>query len=208
MSKSPKAVLFDMDGVLIDAREWHYEALNETLSIFGYEISREEHISRFDGLSTATKLEILSNERGLPRYLHKSINRIKQDRTLRLAAQYCYPDMGHQVLISRLITMGIKVGVVTNSVRQTTEFMLTYAGVINHLSVLITNQDVGSPKPAPDGYLEAMRRLDVHPSETIVVEDNEYGIQAAKASGANVVIKTEDSELGLDLLAPHITGLI
>jgi HAD superfamily hydrolase (TIGR01509 family) len=208
MSKSPKAVIFDMDGVLIDAREWHYVALNETLSIFGYEISREEHISRFDGLSTATKLEILSNERGLPRYLHKSINRIKQDRTLRLAAQYCYPNMSHQVLISRLITMGIKVGVVTNSVRQTTEFMLTYAGVINHLSVVITNQDVDSPKPAPDGYLEAMRRLDVHPSETIVVEDSEYGIQAAKASGANVVIKTEDSELGLDLLAPYITGLI
>jgi HAD superfamily hydrolase (TIGR01509 family) len=208
MSKSPKAVIFDMDGVLIDAREWHYVALNETLSIFGYEISREEHISRFDGLSTATKLEILSNERGLPRYLHKSINRIKQDRTLRLAAQYCYPNMSHQVLISRLITMGIKVGVVTNSVRQTTEFMLTYAGVINHLSVVITNQDVDSPKPAPDGYLEAMRRLDVRPSETIVVEDSEYGIQAAKASGANVVIKTEDSELGLDLLAPYITGLI
>ena len=61
-----KAVLFDMDGVLIDAKDWHYEALNRALELFGYTISRESHLSTFDGLPTRRKLEILSAAHGLP----------------------------------------------------------------------------------------------------------------------------------------------
>ena len=55
-----KAILFDMDGVLIDAKEWHYEALNRALKLFGFEISKFEHIHTFDGLSTKDKLKLLS----------------------------------------------------------------------------------------------------------------------------------------------------
>ena len=57
-----KTVLFDMDGVLIDATEWHYEALNESLEIFGFSIPRDEHLNRFNGMTTRSKLEILSAE--------------------------------------------------------------------------------------------------------------------------------------------------
>ena len=74
-----KAVLFDMDGVLIDATEWHYEALNEALQIFGHSINRDEHVARFNGMTTKKKLEILSVERGLPVGLHSVISDIKQD---------------------------------------------------------------------------------------------------------------------------------
>ncbi len=69
-----KAVLFDMDGVLIDAREWHYLALNRALQLFGKEISREDHLANFDGLPTRKKLERLSVDRGLPTELHEFIN--------------------------------------------------------------------------------------------------------------------------------------
>ena len=54
-----KAILFDMDGVLIDAKEWHYEALNQALKLFGCEISRFDHVHTFDGLPTKDKLELL-----------------------------------------------------------------------------------------------------------------------------------------------------
>ncbi len=196
---SIKAVLFDMDGVLIDAQEWHYEALNEVLRIFGYEITRAMHEDRFDGLSTSKKLEMLTKEVGLPQHLHGMINRIKQDRTLRIAASNCFPNMGHQVLISKLKKQGFKVGVVTNSIRQTTEFMLTYAGLIELLDVVITNQDVNKPKPNPDGYQLAMQKLHVRPSETLIVEDSPYGIAAGKASGAKVVEVNSVSDVGIDL---------
>ena len=54
-----KAVIFDMDGVLIDAKDWHYEALNMALRTFGLEISRHDHLTTYDGLSTKHKLEML-----------------------------------------------------------------------------------------------------------------------------------------------------
>ena len=202
-----KAVLFDMDGVLIDAREWHYEALNEVLRIFGYEITRAMHEDRFDGLSTSKKLEMLTKEVGLPQHIHGMINRIKQDRTLRIAASKCFPNIAHQVLISKLKKQGFKVGVVTNSIRQTTEFMLTYAGLFELLDVVVTNQDIDKPKPNPDGYQFAMQKLDVLPSETLIVEDSPYGVAAGKASGAKVVEVNSVTDVGIDLfydLIPEI----
>ena len=195
-----KAVLFDMDGVLINAQEWHYEALNEVLQIFGFEITREMHEDRYDGLSTAKKLQMLTNEVGLPKHIHGMINRVKQERTLRIAAQKCFPNVGHLVLVSKLKQKNIKVGVVTNSIRQTTEFMLTYAGLRGFLDVLVTNQDVIEPKPNPECYLLAMEKLGVLPAETVIIEDSPYGIQAAKASGATVITVTSVDEVTLDIL--------
>lgn len=199
-------VLFDMDGVLIDATEWHYDALNEALEIFGFEIEREEHLARFNGMTTRKKLEILSLEKGLPRELHDIISEVKQDRTLRIAARKCFPTAAHLILLSALKNRGIKVGVVTNSIRMTTEFMLQYSGVSKFLDVLITNEDVDQPKPAPEGYLLAMKTLGSIPKKTVVVEDGMHGIQAGKAAGAHVVDVRDPNDVSLELL-DRIFGL-
>lgn len=193
-------VLFDMDGVLIDATEWHYDALNEALEIFGFEIGREEHLARFNGMTTKKKLEILSLEKGLPRDLHEIISEVKQDRTLRIAARKCFPTAAHLILLSTLKNKGMKVGVVTNSIRMTTEFMLQYSGVSKFLDVLITNEDIDQPKPAPDCYLLAMEKLDSNAENTVVVEDGMHGIQAAKAAGARVVEVKDPTQVSLEIL--------
>ena len=193
-------VLFDMDGVLIDATEWHYDALNEALEIFGFEIGREEHLARFNGMTTRKKLEILTLEKELPRELHDIISEVKQDRTLRIAARKCFPTAAHLILLSTLKNNGVRVGVVTNSIRMTTEFMLQYSGVSKFLDVLVTNEDVENPKPAPDGYLLAMKKLDSNPANTVVVEDGMHGIQAAKAAGARVVEVRDPGDVSLEIL--------
>lgn len=193
-------VLFDMDGVLIDATEWHYDALNEALEIFGFEIGREEHLARFNGMTTKKKLEILSLEKGLPRDLHEIISEVKQDRTLRIAARKCFPTAAHLILLSTLKNKGMKVGVVTNSIRMTTEFMLQYSGVSKFLDVLITNEDIDQPKPAPDGYVLAMKNLGSKAENTVVVEDGMHGIQAAKAAGARVVEVKDPTQVSLEIL--------
>lgn len=202
-----EAVLFDMDGVLIDARDWHYDALNESLKIFGLTITRDDHLGRFNGLTTKKKLAILSVENGLAVDLHEVIEAVKQDRTLRIAAQKCFPNVAHQVLITRLKANGIKVGLVTNSIRKTTEFMLEYAGLLHFMDVVITNEDVKEGKPSPEGYLLAMESLGVSPRSCIVVEDGEYGITAAENAGARVVRVTEPKDVSLDLLLPLIAEL-
>ena len=69
-----KAVIFDMDGVLIDAKDWHYDALNKALATFGMEISIHDHLTTYDGLSTNQKLNMLSKIYTLPKSLHSFIN--------------------------------------------------------------------------------------------------------------------------------------
>jgi HAD superfamily hydrolase (TIGR01509 family) len=196
-----------MDGVLIDARDWHYDALNEALRIFGVEINRSDHLSRFNGLSTRKKLDMLTSDGLVPSELHEAIQSIKQDRTLRIAAQKCFPIVSHQVLITRLKVLGIKVGLVTNSIRKSSEFMLEYAGLLKFMDVVITNEDVLEGKPSPAGYLLAMQKLGVLPSETVVIEDGEYGILAAEAAGATVIKVNDPFEVSLELLLPVIKEL-
>lgn len=195
-----KTVLFDMDGVLIDATEWHYEALNESLEIFGFSISRDEHLNRFNGMTTRSKLEILSAEKNLPRGLHNIISDVKQDRTLRIAAKLCFPNASHLILLSSLKERNIKLGVVTNSIRLTSEFMLEYAGLTKYLDVLITNEDVNRPKPAPDGYRLAMKKLESLPGDTVVIEDGDHGVAAAISAGARVVKVSNPGEVSLELI--------
>lgn len=207
MTNQCKAVLFDMDGVLIDARDWHYDALNEALRIFGVEISRSDHLSRFNGLSTRKKLNMLTAEGVIPYELHEVIQSVKQDRTLRIAAQMCFPIVSHQVLITRLKALSIKVGLVTNSIRKSSEFMLEYAGLLKFMDVVVTNEDVVEGKPNPAGYLLAMEKLGVLPHETIVIEDGEYGILAAEAAGAAVIKVNDPFEVSLELLLPFIKEL-
>ena len=97
-----EAVLFDMDGVLIDARELHYEALNAALGPFGLELSHDAHLARFDGLSTRQKLTLLSETRGLPVGLHDLINELKQSLTLAKIPLHCRPVFQHRYMLSRL----------------------------------------------------------------------------------------------------------
>jgi beta-phosphoglucomutase len=202
-----KAVFFDMDGVLIDARDWHFDALNEALRIFGIEIDLEQHLSRFDGLSTKRKLHILSEEEGLPWELHSVIEAVKQDRLLRIAAQKCFPNVSHQILLSRLKSHGFQVGLVTNSIRQSTEIMLGYAGLLKFMDVVVTNQDVVDGKPSPEGYKLAMSQLGVASSESLVIEDGEHGVLAAIAAGAQVLRVKGPIDVSIELLLPMIPKL-
>jgi HAD superfamily hydrolase (TIGR01509 family) len=202
------AVIFDMDGVLIDAREWHYLALNEALEPFDFAISLSDHQARFNGLSTHVKLGMLSKERGLPIKLHTLISNVKQDRTLRIAATHCFPNVSHQILLARLKEKGIKIGLVTNSIRETTEFMLKHARIFDFFDGIITNQDVSKGKPSPEGYLKCMRILGVSPNDTLVVEDGEYGRQAATEARCEVLMVESPSDVNLDKLSRLIPNLI
>ena len=111
-----KAVVFDMDGVLIDAKEWHYDALNRALGLFGIGISRADHLTTFDGLPTKRKLELLSATEGLPTALHGFLNELKQAYTMELIALRCKPLFNHEMALSTLRKRGIKLAVASNSI--------------------------------------------------------------------------------------------
>lgn len=184
MSKKIKAIIFDMDGVLIDARDWHYEALNKALSMFGMAISRFDHLVTYDGLPTKEKLKMLSLEKGLPGGLHSFINELKQQFTIEEVIMKCRPVFHHQYALSRLKDEGYKLVVCSNSIKDTITIMLTKAGIIDYFDFYLSNQDVKKSKPDPEIYNTAIAKLGLSKDECLVVEDNENGIKSALASGA------------------------
>lgn len=187
MGKKIKAVLFDMDGVLIDAKDWHYEALNKALGLFGMEINRYDHLTTFDGLPTKVKLEMISERYYLPASLHSFINELKQAYTADLIYQKCHPMFHHEYALSRLHCSGYKIAVCSNSVRTTIELMMNKSNLMPYLDLIISNEDVTRSKPDPEMYQTAIERFGLSPEECLVVEDNPNGIQAGKASGAHVL---------------------
>ncbi len=176
-----------MDGVLIDAKDWHYEALNKALRLFGMEINRYDHLVTYDGLPTVKKLEMLTLERGLPAELHEFINKMKQKYTLDQVYEKCKPVFAHEYALARLKAEGIKLAVCSNSIRKSVEIMLDKAMIAQNFEILLSNQDIVKSKPDPEIYTTCMQMLGVEPSETLILEDNDHGIKAALASGAHLL---------------------
>lgn len=181
-----KAVIFDMDGVLIEAKDWHYEALNKALGLFGYAISRYDHLVTYDGLPTRKKLEMLSMEHNLPRALHSFINEMKQQYTMEIIYQKCKPIFYHEYALSKLQAEGYRLAVASNSVRNSVEMMMQKSNLTKYVDFLLSNQDVKNPKPHPEIYQTAISRFGLQPKECLIVEDNFNGIKAAKDSGGHV----------------------
>lgn len=176
-----------MDGVLIEAKDWHYEALNQALELFGYKISRYDHLVTFDGLPTKKKLEMLSLERGLPKGLHKFINHMKQIYTMEHVYMKCKPLFCHQYALSRLKSEGYRLALGSNSVRITIDMMLGKADLMKYMDFTLSNQDVTKSKPDPEIYNTAIARFNLKPEECLIVEDNPNGVKAALASGAHLL---------------------
>lgn len=204
MSKKIKAVIFDMDGVLIEAKDWHYEALNRALQLFGMEISRYDHLVTYDGLPTKKKLEMLSSESGLPRELHKFINEMKQQYTMEIVYANCKPTFHHEYALSKLKNEGYKMVVCSNSIRNTIEIMMQKASLEQYFKFYVSNQDVKNGKPDPEMYNKAIKDLGLTPKECMIIEDNENGIKAAKASGAWVMEVDVVEDVNIHNIQQHI----
>lgn len=113
---------------------------------------------------------------------------MKQEKTVELIKSSAFVREEKIELMTFLRDSKISVGCYTNSIRATAELMLRNTGILDLFDLLITNQDVNFPKPNPEGYVRCMQHFDVNPSECIIVEDSPKGIEAAKKSGAKVLI--------------------
>lgn len=202
-----EAVIFDMDGVLIDAKDWHYEALNRALRLFGKEISLTDHLSRFDGLPTKRKLQILSLTENFPLALHDFVNNLKQIYTMEIVYTQCKPVFTQERALSYLKKSGYKMGVASNSIRASVEAMMQRASLAPYLDLMMSNEDVKQAKPSPEIYIKSMEMLGVKPENTLIVEDNENGIKAARASGAHVLVVSSVNEVNYENITSTIENI-
>jgi beta-phosphoglucomutase len=194
-----KAIIFDLDGVLVNMPDGHYDALNKALGLFGAKIGREEHYAHFNGLPTRKKIEELEKQGRLPEGLREFLNEVKQIYTKKIIPEYCPPDYSKIILLRHLKDHSYQLACCSNSVQETLHLMLRSAGLFEFFDVIMGNDSVKKPKPDPEMYLLAFSKLGIGPEQAIIVEDSPHGIAAAKASGATVlsVRGVEDVHLGL-----------
>jgi HAD superfamily hydrolase (TIGR01509 family) len=203
---SIRSILFDLDGVLVDATEIHYRALNRALKdTCGFEIDRSEHELKFNGLPTKTKLSILIKQK---RVLDNQLEKIYQVKQKYTISEITQANLYNQDKIKMIIELKRKhlLGVVTNCSQETAMQMLrklTLSASPNHyFSTIITNEQVRFNKPHPEGYIKAMINIR---SYTLILEDNENGIVAAHATGANVVKVDDVNELDLNFITRYLS---
>ena len=188
-----KLVIFDLDGTLIDSRELHFDALNDALTQVGpqYVISRDEHLSTYDGLNTTRKLKLLSERKGLPTDMHDFVWREKQNSTFRLIKRF-NKDYTFIGMFMKIKERGFKIAVASNSIRETIKLALLSTGLLEYVDYVVSNEDVKRTKPYPEMYWQCMTALNVLPKNTIIIEDSHIGRQGALDSGG-LLLPVEDA---------------
>jgi HAD superfamily hydrolase (TIGR01509 family) len=180
-----RLVIFDLDGVLVEAKNLHFEAFNRALGN-KYAISWKEHLSKYDGLKTNQKLEMLTQEKNLPVELHSQIWENKQKYTLQ-ELRLLKPNQTLQSVMNALVEDGYKIAVCSNSIRKTVLTVLSKLGIMEFMDYIISNEDVQNSKPHPEMYWRAISKMGCLPEETLIVEDSPYGLLAASRAKAHVL---------------------
>ena len=200
-----KLIIFDLDGVLVDARELHYNALNKALESIDkkYVINREEHLSTYDGLSTTKKLNLLTKNKKLPKELHDSVWRVKQEMTRQIIDGFSV-DSRIQSILRSLKSEGYTIACATNSIRETAKLQLIRKGFFEYIDFMYSNQDVKNPKPNSEVYLRCMLRAEVNPNETLIVEDSHIGRKGAIASGGVLCGVKDTTDVTYDRIKKYI----
>ena len=200
-----KLIIFDLDGVLVDACEWHRLALNRALKeVCNYEISLQDHYSDFNGLPTKVKLQKLTKLGIVSPVQHEKVNNLKQKFTLEIINTEASRRPEKIKMINHLKENGCIVACFTNSIRRTAQLMLEKTGVLDSLDKLLTNEDVENPKPSPEGYNFLVNHFNFDKENVIIVEDSPKGVQAAIASGCKVLVVKNPDEVDISLFKEHL----
>ena len=182
-----KTILFDLDGVLVDATDWHYRSFNLALrDVCGFELTPLEHQTTFNGLPTREKLRILIEQGRVSPQQVEAVFHKKQEHTNQVIERDCL-EHPERVELLKQLAVRYRLACVTNSIRQTAELMLRKSGFLPYLEFFLSNEEVTRPKPHPDGFIIAMHKLGARPHETVIVEDAPKGIAAARAAGCHVL---------------------
>ena len=180
-----KLIIFDLDGVLVEAKNIHFNAFNEALGD-KYSISWNEHLSIYDGLKTFQKLDILSNRKNLPKSEHNIIWENKQKITLQ-KLKNLNQDEKLKKIMYKLSSKGYKIAVCSNSIRKTVLTVLSKLGIMEYMDLVMSNEDVKNSKPHPEMYWTAMSKMGFLPEETLIIEDSPYGLLAASRSKSHIL---------------------
>ena len=201
-----KLIVFDLDGVLVETKKLHYDAFNRSLRDVDpkYEISYDEHLAKYDGLSTHKKLDLLGREKGLSATEFQCIWQRKQSYTYQMLKELSSDNRLIEVLKKLKNEHRYKIAVASNSIRDSVKITLLKLGLLEYVDFYLSNEDVKYPKPHPEIYLRSMITAGVTPKETLIIEDSVIGRNAANNSGAYLLGVNNSFDVTYEHIAGHI----
>lgn len=189
-----RAIIFDLDGVLVNAMDWHAQSfLAAYRALTGHRLDRAYHDTELAGLPTREKLKLLTKTTYLTPFQRDAFEGLKQRFTLRQIERRCRPDPARVALL-RHFQGHFLLGCVTNCITQTTNRMLEKSQLRKYLEVVVTNE-MAAPKPDPAGYRLACGMLGILPTDVLVIEDHPRGVVAAQKAGCQVNILEHYADL-------------
>lgn len=204
-----KVIIFDLDGVLVDSCDLHFNAFNQALVACGCadkQLSYEEHLRSYNGKPTGIKLNMLTNDKGLDRNLYDDIWKAKQRITNDLIQTY---EHDHRIIniLKQLKQEGFKLYCASNSIWNTLKTILYKKGFLDYFDYFISNEDVKYPKPNSEIYYSCLIRANVSPHEALIIEDSDVGFAAAIGSGANVLKVSNTHDVTYDAIKDRLYAL-
>ena len=193
------AVIFDMDGVILDSEQVYQEIEREMYAELGINVTRQEHMT-FMGTTENIMWEHMKSRHGLAEDPRELARRERERLLSRLRSPEGIPPIeGIEDLLQKLHEKGIPLLLASSSVREIIETVLQKLNIGQYFSGIVSGDEVERSKPAPDIFLEASSRAGLSPSKCIVIEDSVNGIRAARSAGMKVIgLKNAHSE-DLDL---------
>ena len=202
-----RAIIFDLDGVLVNTKNIHFNSLNLALKKYKCkEISKDEHIKIYDGLPTNEKLKILNKEKIVSTKLNKKIKTYKQKVTIGILEKQILKKNYLIKLFKYLKNKKIKIAVATNAVKSTLEICLKKLDIKKYIDYSLSNEDVKNAKPNPEIYLKIFIKFGIYPQEAMILEDSHYGREAAISSGAKLLPIKSYKDLNLELIKKNISS--
>jgi beta-phosphoglucomutase family hydrolase len=183
-----EAVIFDMDGVLIDSEPFHLVVNERIFEDLGINMSEDEYHS-FIGTTHKDMWTIIKNRYNLPQSVPELVNMqvsgnidyIKNEEIQSIKIK------GITDLLSRISRENIKIGIASSSPNEVINLVIKKLNISDYFSAIVGGEEIKKGKPAPDIFLKAAKRLEEKPSDCIVVEDSKNGTLAAKAAGMKCI---------------------
>ncbi len=193
--KDWEAVLFDLDGLLVDTEGIHVRAYEEVAEYLGIKLT-PDYVNSFIGAPTADNIRRIMRDYGIPAERYGHILNIRYRRYAELVKTIPLAPMeGAVECVVKAKGKGYKTALVTSSIREHSMAVLdnitrhsdSDIDIAEYFDTMVFGDEIPRQKPEPDIYREAVRRLRITPKEAVALEDSEAGVQAAKTAGVHVI---------------------
>jgi beta-phosphoglucomutase len=190
-----KAIIWDMDGVLIDSEPHHMQATIDTFSEFGVDLTPEVN-QKFTGVKLTSQIAKLGKHFEIEEKVEEILKTHR--KTLIKYAKEVFPLMPGALKVLEKLSPKYKMALATSSEREVAELVFHRFELMPYFQELIVGEDVEKSKPDPEPFLKAAKALGVKNDECVVIEDSQNGFKSAKGAGMILIAKKGEHNMDFD----------